>query len=153
LEEKRMARKSEPVAFAEVGSYLHENQGQATVKTYTSVNETLKVDPALKTRQIGKVRVEMHVTEDRSVGDNQIYEKNVTMHQIRDNIPSGTTEIGSSPAGTSAGTPGKSTDGLTPLQVLKNFVDNIASDVRLHTALLVGIGILAAAGVIIAIMK
>ena len=150
-----MAKKSEPVAFAEVGSYLHENNGQATVKTYTSVNETLKVDPALKTRQIGKVRVEMHVTEDRSVGDNQIYEKNVTMHQIRDNIPYGTTEIGSSPAGTSgtSGTPGKSTDGLTPLQVLKNFVDNIASDVRLHTALLVGIGILAAAGVVIAIMK
>lgn len=75
---------SEPTAYAEIGAYLHKRPGKAQVKTYTSVNEPLKVDAAEETRQIKKVRVEVHVKEDKGVKDGQVYQKDVDTVQISD---------------------------------------------------------------------
>ena len=72
----------EPVSYAKVGMFLHENGGKAKIKTYTSINENLKVDSADRTRKVGEVTVEMHVREDKSVIGNQIYEKNVDSVQV-----------------------------------------------------------------------
>lgn len=147
----KKSSKSEPIASCEIGSFLHENKGKATVKTYTAVNEPLKVDAADRTRQIGKVRVEMHVIESKNVVDNQIYQKDVEMFQIRDDAtPSETSEMSSSSVNPSGAVP---KDGLTPLQVLKNFVDNIAKGQRLHTALIVGAVAIAVAAFVMVLLK
>lgn len=151
---KQMPTK-ERVAYTEIGGFLHENAGRATVKTYTSVNEPLRVDAAEKTRQIGRVRVEMHVVEDKSVGDNQIYQKDVFMQQIRDNmVPSGTTESGSSDMPSYENGEKKSNDDLPAWgKVLKNFVDKIADSQKMQWVMMIGIAIIAAAGLVIAFMK
>lgn len=75
---------NEPVAYAEIESVLHRNAGNAKVKTYTSVNKPVKVDSSVDAQRIGKVRVEMHVKEDRNVNGDCIYEKNISLKQIRD---------------------------------------------------------------------
>jgi hypothetical protein len=74
----------EPTAYAEIGGYMYENQGQAKVKMQTSVNKPLKLDDADRVTKINKVRVEMHVTEDKSVQENQVYEKDIRMKQTTD---------------------------------------------------------------------
>lgn len=77
-----MGKQNEPSGYAEVGTYLHEDEGKAKIKTYTSVNAPLKVDASERTRQVKKIRVETHVYEDKSVGDNCVYEKNVETIQV-----------------------------------------------------------------------
>ena len=151
----RNTRKSEPVSYAEVGAFLHEHDGgSATVKTYTSVNEGLKVDAATRTQQIGKVRVEMHVFEDKSVKDGQIYEKGIFMKQIRDNFESNGTlpMAGSEQTSNQPGAENQSGE-LTPLKVLKNFVDNIAADNRTQWIIICLAILLGAAAITIALIK
>ena len=72
----------EPTAYAEIGTYLHRDNSKAKVKSYVSCNEPLKVDSAMDTKQIQKLRVEVHVKEDTSVKGNQFYEKDVETLQI-----------------------------------------------------------------------
>lgn len=152
----KSTRRSEPVSYAEVGAFLHEHDGgSATVKTYTSVNEGLKVDAATRTQQIGKVRVEMHVFEDKSVKDGQIYEKGIFMKQIRDNfVGNGTQPISGSEQIYNQPTGAENQSGeLTPLKVLKNFVDNIASSQRLMWGIIVGLAIIAGGALALAIIQ
>lgn len=115
----------EPTAYAEIGTYLHRSEGKAKVKSYVSCNEPLKVDSAVDTKQIQKLRVEVHVKEDTGVKDNQFYEKDVETIQITnggDIQP--TTENSSEPLYNEIPSP----DGLSPLKVLKNFVDKIKEE-------------------------
>lgn len=101
----RASATAEPVGYAEVGTYLHKNPGKATVKTYTSCNEPLKVDAAVETQQIKKIRVETHVYEDKSVNQNVVYQKDVETIQLSD----GETPVSGSNFKTEAATPEEST--------------------------------------------
>lgn len=118
---------------AEIGTFLHINKGEAYTKSYTSVNEPLKVDTAEQTRKVGHVRVHMHVEEDTGVkSDGSFYTKTVWNEQERDG-GSGTGYSEKRPVNTESNSQNDEQPNnkeLTPLQVLKNFVDNIASDVR-----------------------
>lgn len=117
----------EPTAYAEIGGYMYETEGNAKVKLQTSVNKPLKLDDADRVTKINKVRVEMHVSEDKSVQDNQVYEKDIKMKQISNN--------GDASDGTNFdedSTPSKSNGGLENSAVyLKNMIDNVLA--RLDT--------------------
>lgn len=151
-----MAKVREYENSAEIGTYLHVNDGEAYVKSYTSVNEPLKVDSATLTKKVGGVRVKMLVEEDTGCKkDGSFYQKSVWNEQERDNISNPSTGFGRHNVDPVTGAPQTESnkDGLTPLQVLKNFVDNIAADVRQHTWLIVGIAVIAAAALAVAILK
>src|SRR3990167_4114887 len=77
----------EPTAYAEIGAYLHKDGGKAKVKAYTSVNKPLQVDASEKTEQIKRLRVEMHVVEDKTVDSNSFYTKSVDAVQVSDSSP------------------------------------------------------------------
>lgn len=149
---EKMARSTkageEPVSYAKVGMFLHENAGKATTKVYTSINEGLKVDAAEKTRKVGEVTVEMHVKEDRSVKDNQIYQKDIWAEQKNSmgdpsNDGNNTSLTGDSPVDPS--------QGLTPLQVLKNFVDRINDRVTKHDGYLIALAAVSAVALVVGV--
>ena len=82
---KNTKANEEPTTYAEIGIYLHkEGNGKVSVKTYTSVNKALQVDASEEALQIGKVRVEMRVTEDKNVDGNKVYEKTIDTVQVTD---------------------------------------------------------------------
>jgi hypothetical protein len=151
MAKKRTKVVREPVAYAEVGSYLHEGDGKAKIKTYTSVNKPLAVDESERTRRIGKIRVEMHVKESKELQDNAIYQKDVKMIQLSDNDSGKTEKIGEDyvpeqPDGTVR-------PGMDKTDYLKNFVDNIAADHRTTKVLLFVLGALAIIALVIAVVK
>src|SRR3990167_5663198 len=123
----------EPTAYAEIGAYLHKDGGKAKVKAYTSVNKPLQVDASEKTEQIKRLRVEMRVVEDKTVDSNSFYTKSVDAVQVNDSSPASSSGLSESDypstnAGESNGDQKESKESPSALQVLKNFVDNIASD-------------------------
>lgn len=72
-------------SYAVITSYLHRNEAEAYVKAYTGVNEDPKIDASKDAECISKIKVSMHVEEDRSVKkDGSFYEKTVGMSQERD---------------------------------------------------------------------
>lgn len=119
---------TEPKAYAEVGTYMYRNNGtgKVSVKMHTSVNKPLALDDADEVLKVKKIRVETHVVEDKGLTDGVAYQKDIETIQLTD----GDAPETSSSYQTGAEDPVKSADGPSPLQVLKNFVDNIAADVR-----------------------
>lgn len=80
-----MSKVKEYDSYAVITSYLHRNEGEAYVKAYTGVNEDPRIDASKDAECISKVKVTMHVEEDRSVKkDGSFYEKTVGMTQERD---------------------------------------------------------------------
>lgn len=149
-----MAKVREYENYAEIGTFMHVNDGEAYVKSYTSANEPLRVDSAQHTQKVGGVKVKMLVEEDNSCKkDGSFYKKTVWNEQLRDNASSPTTGYGTHSINTNGQPTTDNKDGLTPLQVLKNFVDNIAADVRQHTWLIVLTAIVAAVALGIALFK
>jgi hypothetical protein len=149
-------RIKEPVAYAMCGSFLHENNGgRASVKTYTSVNEPLKIDAADSTKKIGSIKVSMHVEEDKSVyssgNQGQIYEKNISIKQTSDAPISGTTNV----EGSEQPYNQQTTDTTTPngLQVLKNFVDELSANQRLIIGSIFVLAVLVGAAFVFAYLK
>ena len=149
----------ESETFVEIGGYVHQDEGRARAKLYVGdVNRPLMVDDAALTKRLKRVRVTMNVAEDKSVHKNQVYEKDINMVQeILDepNTKGGVTSTEKNynlgPDGNGNGN-GSNKDGLTPLQVLKNFVDNIAADVRQHGWMILGVGLIAAAALVAALI-
>lgn len=122
---------TEPTAYAEIGGYLYENEGKATVKMHTSVNSPLKTDDAARATRIKKVRVEMNVVEDKDVKDNQVYQKDVTMTQIVNDDPAYTNS--QSTGGPVENDPNAQPNNgplSTEGHFLKNMVDNLWADMR-----------------------
>ena len=145
---------NEPVSYTEIGTYLHKTPGQARVKTYTSVNKPLQVDDADITEKVQKLRVEVHVKEDKIPTGSSIYEKTVDAIQISDSTPmSNSTELGKPFTTNSVPGSSSSSDGPSELQVLKNFVDNIAQDLRIWKVIAICAGAVAIAGFVIAVIK
>lgn len=162
-EVKKMAKKTgsgtttkEPVWYGEVATYQHENAGKVMFETVNSANK--EVSPTRDSERItrlGKIRVETRVTEWKGTNDNgQVYQKDVETVQINDGNsgPTSSSNNYSSPTSTGAQDPQEPSDGLTPLKVLKNFVDNIAADNRLQWICIVTLGIIAAAALVLALV-
>lgn len=142
-----MAKNKEYDSYAEIGAFLHRDEGQARVETYTSVNSPLKVSASKAVEQISKVRVTMHVEEDRGVSrDGGFYMKGVSMSQTRDNNTEETTSNGSSKAPMPPPyKPDHGSDLPAWGKVLKNLVDEVSANTRLAILLSV-VGIVLAAG-------
>lgn len=145
-----MAKNREYRNTAEIATFLHVNDGEAYTKSYTSVNEPLKVDSSKLMKKVGGVKVHMLVEEDMSVkSDGSFYEKRVWNEQERDTISTRSepfqTQKQNIPQPNNNTQSNNNTDGLTPLQVLKNFVDNIATDVRILTIAIIAVAIIAGA--------
>ena len=161
-EDKQQQRRSEKIGYAEFGAFLHRNDGgKINVSAYTSVNEKLKVDAAGDTAKIAHRRFNIYEEEVPELHGNKFYSKDVWTDQTEASSPNvgqwsgSTTPYAPAPAAQpSAGpaTPGIAPD-PSPLAVLKNFVDNIAADVRNHGWMILGITVIAVAGFVIAVMK
>lgn len=159
-----MVRKDEPLGgdgkvlgYAKFGAFMHrDNGGKMKVSAYTSVNKPLTVDSADETTRIAE-RTYKIVEEERPVlNGNKFYEKEVWNEQsghgdVQGTKPAGTNEVGGDPSVSE----GK--DGLSPLKVLKNFVDNLAEDVRSDRGFarwgLVIVAVVAASAFVIALLK
>jgi len=151
-------RVEELKGYAEIGSYMYRNNGtgKVSVKMHTSVNKPLELDSADEILKIKKIRVETHVIEDKNLSDGIAYQKDVETIQKTDNgAPMNETFDGtdSMPGGNGSGNNSGEPSGL---QVLKNFVDNIAADVRdnknLQTVLFLLIGVIAVSALILSIV-
>lgn len=142
-----MAKNKEYESYAEIGAYLHRDEGEARVETYTSVNSPLKVSASKAVEQISKVRVTMHVEEDKGVTRDGFYMKGVRMSQTRDNNTEETKSNGSSKQDYPYSQ--RQEDGQKDLpawgKVLKNLVDEVSANTRLSILLAV-VGIVLAAG-------
>jgi len=153
-----MSRIKEKESYAEIGTFLHVDKGQARIKAYTSVNEPLKVDASELTKKVGKVRVRMVVEEDKSVqNDGSFYEKNVDAVQERDDGDVDHQNTRSSKVYTPQEDPDVNdtvpTNGHDKFSVLKNFVDNIASDNRIQWMAILGVAILVIAVAVVMYMR
>ena len=144
---------SEPSAYVEIGGYAHLNGGQVKTNLYVSdVNKPLEIEDAEITKRLKKLRVTMNVEEDKSVSENCVYSKNVTMVQEPsngDSAPTGTQRTGDDWKPQADGKDG----GPNPLQVLKNFVDNIAADNRWQWVLIVAACIIGATALAVALIR
>ena len=148
----QQGKMKESETFCEIGGFIHQDQGRVKAKMYVGdVNRPLVIDDAELTKRMKKIRVTMHVSEDKSVHQNQVYEKDIEMVQEIIGDPSG--KAGKSAPYSQDATPevnaanGQTNpEGMTPFQVLKNFVDNIAKDNRAQWIVIVCIAIIAAAG-------
>lgn len=91
----------------------------------TSVNRPLKLDDAERVTRIKRVRVEMHVKEDKAVRDDQVYQKDIDMRQIVDDGSSATNTTSESPAHSSdeQDSPNDASDDYKVWN--KNIIDNI----------------------------
>lgn len=140
------------LGYAKFGAFMHRNNGgKMNISAYTAVNKPLQVDAADETTRIAERTYKIVEEETPELNGNKFYEKNVWNEQT------GSGDQGqyksTSPAGTPANGEQPNKDGLTPLQVLKNFVDNIAADNRTQWIAIAAGLILAAAGLAIALIK
>lgn len=153
-----MSKNREYRNTAEIATFLHVNEGEAYTKSYTSVNEPLKVDSSKLVKKVGGVKVHMLVEEDMNVkNDGSFYEKRVWNEQERDNTNSRSEPYQSEKnyinnPNNNSNQQSACSDGLSPLQVLKNFVDNIAADNRTQWMVIAAALILAAGAIGIAIL-
>lgn len=148
-EVKKMGKIRESETYVEIGGYLHQDQGRAKAKLYVGdVDKPLRIDDAELTKRMKKIRVTMNVSEDKSVHQNQVYEKDIEMVQTivgegggkdgkgADYSKDATPEMnGHSPGETDIPAWGK---------VLKNFVDKISDGQTAMWIVLCGVAILAA---------
>jgi hypothetical protein len=159
-----MAKVREYDSFAEIGTYLHRNKGEAFVKSYASANEPLKVDASEDSEMVHRLRVTINTTEDKGVKrDGSFYSKHVAASQTRFDqaevsMPPRSTQVppiasSSVSRDTSAASAPVSVPredaGPSALQVLKNFVDN-HFNLTLGT---LGLGVLALIVAVIALVK
>lgn len=143
-----MARRKEHTNSAEIAAFLHTNENEAYVKTYTAVNEPMKIDSSQRTQKIGGVTVTMNVEEDTSVKrDGSFYEKRVWTEQHRDLGETNTNpgDRTDKPEQKNHEETKDDNDGTGPsgLQVLKNFVDKLAENQTMLWVVVTAIAIVA----------
>lgn len=145
-----MSKQHESSTYCEIAGYVHQDEGSAKVKMYVGdPNKPLQIDDAALTKRLKKVRVTMNVSEDTGVYKNQVYEKDINMVQTIMDEPSskgglpGTTSTGKEYLGTADPSTAPTGD-LTPMQTLKNMLDNLWADNRAQW-FLIGAAILVAA--------
>ena len=148
-----MAKREEKVlGYAKFGAFMHrDNGGKMKISAYTAVNKPLSVDVADETTKIAERTYKIVEEEHPELNGNKFYEKTVWNEQT------GSGDVTQSKNTTDA--PGSNHEnnnddsGLSPLKVLKNFVDNIAADNRTQWIVIAACIILGAAAITIALIK
>ena len=149
---KSKGKGKEVVGYAKFGAYLHrDNGGKARIAAYTSVNQPLRVEAHDETTRIAERTYKIVEEENAKLDGSTFYTKDVWNEQsgtAGETLEDGVSLPGATP---NEGIPGEN---LSPLQVLKNFVDNIAADNRLQWIAIVGIAVvLVAATLVITLVK
>ena len=150
----KKGNREEVLGYAKFGAFMHrDNGGKMKVSAYTSVNKPLIIDSADETTRIAERTYKIVEEERPELNGNKFYEKEVWNEQ------SGSGDV-AGPTGHGSSTPGENSengDGLSPLKVLKNFVDNLAADVRADRGFarwgLLLIGLVSVAALVIAVLK
>jgi hypothetical protein len=163
MAKKVMGVAPESEHYVEIGGFVHQDEGEANVKLYVGdVDKPLQVDPAAITKQIAKLRVGLTITEDKSVSQNCVYQKNVVMSQ---EVLSNMAKSGNSSSGVSVKQQGvQADDPNAPAndipawgKVLKNFTDQIHEsfhgDIRMLWIGLVAVGVCAGVALAFAILR
>lgn len=159
-----MAKVKEYDSFAEIAAALHRNDGEAYVQTYTSVNEPVRVEASKAADLISKVRVTMHVEEDRGVqrsANGGFYRKDVTVTQERDdqvektNTPAKSGYVATPPMPTAQPTSGPDLGGerswvMKKFDEVQDQLNNLSADKRQHTLLIVICFVIATAALVMA---
>lgn len=121
-----MTKVKEYQSFAEIGAFLHRNDGEAYVQTYTSVNEPIKIEGSKDAEMITKVRVNIDVEEDRGVqrrNGGGFYAKRVEASQVRDDNTVSTART--TPGAPMAAPKTAPSDGMDKTDYLKNMHDQL----------------------------
>lgn len=150
--------KEEVLGYADFGAYMHrDNGGKMKVAAYTSVNKPLKIDGNHdETTKIASRRYKIVEEERAELNGAKFYEKDVWNVQeggespVKGNNKYSEKEYDEEPP------QAQQSSGHDKFSVLKNFVDNIAADVREHKSmiipLMIGTAIVAVGGLVIAVM-
>jgi hypothetical protein len=146
-----MAKKEEKIlGYAKFGAFMHrDNGGKMKISAYTAVNKPLAVDVADETTRIAERTYKIVEEERPELNGNKFYEKEVWNEQSGSGDATQTKNVTDAPEGN---TPNNG-DGLSPLKVLKNFVDNIAADNRTQWIVICACIVLGAAAIAIALIK
>jgi hypothetical protein len=146
---------SKVLGYARFGAYMHRNNGgKMNISAYTAVNKPLAIDAADETVRIAERTYKIIEEERPELDGSKFYSKDVWNEQSGDGDTYSNTS--SSPAGNNGYGNEESkepADGLSPLKVLKNFVDNIAADNRTQWWVIVVVAIIAATAIAVAIVK
>jgi hypothetical protein len=146
-----MAKQEKVLGYAKFGAFMHrDNGGKMKISAYTAVNKPLTVDGADETTRIAERTYKIVEEERPELNGNKFYEKEVWNEQ------SGSGDVTQTKNTTNVdegNTPNNNGDGLSPLKVLKNFVDNIAADNRTQWIVICACIVLGAAAIAIALIK
>jgi hypothetical protein len=145
------------LGYAEFGAHMHrDNGGKMKIVASTSVNKPLSIDGGHdETSKIAFRRYKIVEEEKAQLNGSTFYEKEVWNEQEGGEKASKTSsrkEEDVDEPETVEGSEG-SRGGPSGLAVLKNFVDNLAADVRQHTVLILAVGMVAIAALAIAVVK
>lgn len=148
-----MAKKDEKVlGYAKFGAFMHrDNGGKMKISAYTAVNKPLSVDVADETTRIAERTYKIVEEERPELNGNKFYEKEVWNEQSGSSDSTQYKNTTDAPQGNTPGNENGSE--LTPLKVLKNFVDNIAADNRTQWIIISLAILLGAAAIAIALIK
>ena len=144
---------SKVLGYARFGAYMHRNNGgKMNISAYTAVNKPLAVDTADETVRIAERTYKIVEEERPELDGSKFYSKDVWNEQSGEgdtysnatHQPNGDSNVNEEK---------EPSDGLSPLKILKNFVDNIAADNRTQWWMIVTVAIIAAAAIAIAIIK
>jgi len=131
--------KNKVIGYTEVATHLHRDNGRKVcIKSKTSVNKPLHADTGhADTQKVSHIRVKVMEEEVPELNGDKFYQKDLVSIQesvmnaepkneskkvyANDYLNDSDDEDEEQPT---------KTKGLTALQVLKNFVDNIAMDIR-----------------------
>lgn len=148
-------RNEKVLGVAHFGAYLHrDNGGKARIAAYTAVNKPLAVEAHDETTKIAERTYKIVEDERPELNGSTFYTKDIWNEQTGGDGDS-RNSVTKSPYGQDP-TEKSGAEGteIPPWgKVLKNFVDNIAADVRNHVWFIIIIAIIAAVALGLAIAK
>lgn len=120
------------IGSAEFGAFMHRNNGgKVNISAYTAVNKPLKVDAADETECIARRKYSIVEDERPELEGNKFYSKSVWNEQTESGKKdySDKTPVGNREYYDNEQEEKPDNKELTPLQVLKNFVDKIQDQI------------------------
>lgn len=122
--------KEKVLGFAKFGAFMHrDNGGRMKIAAYSSVNKDLAIEGDHdETTKIASRTYKIVEEENAVLNGNKFYSKDVWNEQSGEGDVKSYTDPERYADIAPPTAPNK--EGLTPLQVLKNFVDNLAADFR-----------------------
>lgn len=135
--EKENVVNGKVLGYADFGAFMHRDDGgKMKVAAYTSVNKPLNIEAHDETQRIAQRRYKIVEQERAELDGNKFYQKDVWNEQedagkrdtAANNPTDGFHDVNDFAQTTKPSSPAG--DSPSALQVLKNFVDNLAADFR-----------------------